>query len=155
MTKLQSERYQCNRCPQVLKDLKSFQIHQFVDHQENNTSSPSRGPPPQQIRTVTAIPPPPPQQTVSMYPRSVMLPSIPAGIRTSFSHSHHAPAPSSVGNFSNGHINHQHGSMSREGSVSSDSGEGGPLSPPLKCELCGVTNFPSNKALQQVRFLIH
>ena len=151
MTKLQvSERYQLGN-----RKL----IHQIVDHlDQTNSSSPSRGPPPpQQIRTVTAIPPPlPPQQTVSMYPRStVVLPSIPSGIRTSFSHSHHVVPAHSQGNYSNGHIN-QHGSMSREGSVSSDSGEGGPLSPPLKCELCGVTNFPSNKALQQVRiFLTH
>ena len=41
---------------------------------------------------------------------------------------------------------------SREGSLSSDSGEGRAASPlmNLKCEICGLTGITSNKALQQV-----
>ena len=157
MVKIQSERYQCNKCPQVLKDLKSLQIHQFVDHHHEplSNSSPSRGPPPASI--VTSIPRAPPPQAVSMYPRQ-SLGSIPhgpiPGVRTSFSHGppHIPQRPPPTSHFSNGHgpLLQQHGSMSREGSVSSDSGEGGPLSPALKCELCGLSNFPSTKALQQV-----
>ena len=160
MVKIQSERYQCNKCPQVLKDLKSLQIHQFVDHHHEplSNSSPSRGPLPTSI--VTSIPRAPPPQAVSMYPRQ-SLGSIPhgpiPGVRTSFSHGppHIPQRPPPTSHFSNGHgpllqQQQQHGSMSREGSVSSDSGEGGPLSPALKCELCGLSNFPSTKALQQV-----
>ena len=158
MVKIQSERYQCNKCPQVLKDLKSLQIHQFVDHHHEplSNSSPSRGPLPTSI--VTSIPRAPPPQAISMYPRQ-SLGSIPhgpiPGVRTSFSHGppHIPQRPPPTSHFSNGHgplLQQQHGSMSREGSVSSDSGEGGPLSPALKCELCGLSNFPSTKALQQV-----
>ena len=41
---------------------------------------------------------------------------------------------------------------SREGSLSSDGGEGRAASPlmNLKCEICGLTGITSNKALQQV-----
>ena len=160
MVKIQSERYQCNKCPQVLKDLKSLQIHQFVDHHHEplSNSSPSRGPLPTSI--VTSIPRAPPPQAVSMYPRQ-SLGSIPhgpiPGVRTSFSHGppHIPQRPPPTSHFSNGHGPlQQHGSMSREGSVSSDSGEGGPLSPALKCELCGLSNFPSTKALQQVNNIL-
>ena len=163
MVKIQSERYECNKCPQVLKDLKSLQIHQFVDHHHEplSNSSPSRGPLPTSI--VTSIPRAPPPQAVSMYPRQ-SLGSIPhgpiPGVRTSFSHGppHVPQRPPPTSHFSNGHgpllQQQQHGSMSREGSVSSDSGEGGPLSPALKCELCGLSNFPSTKALQQVNNIL-
>ena len=158
MVKAQSERYQCNQCPQVLKDLKPLQIHKFVDHQHESmsNSSPSRIPPPPS-NAVTATPRAPPPQAVLMYPRqslgSIHPPTGIPGVRTSFSHGHGPPPPTpvAVNHFStNGHGPPQHGSMSREGSVSSDSGEGAPLSPALKCELCGLSNFPSNKTLQQV-----
>ena len=131
VNKLQAERYQCNQCPQVLKDLKSLQIHQFVDHHHdaNAGNSPRLiAPPPAPVQA------PPPVQHYRQH-----VPVQPQPTRS-------FPPPNPP-HFTNGLIG------SREGSISSDSGEGGPVSPVLRCELCGLSNFSSTKALQQVNII--
>ena len=129
------ERYQCNpRPPQILKDLKSLQIHQFVDHDSDRHRQP----------VVNIPPPPPPQPSLNMYGRTIHT----TGQR---SYPPAPPPPSSHHVVPIGHNGIMAANMSsREGSLSSDSGEGAPLSPVLKCELCGLSNFSSTKALQEV-----
>lgn len=149
----QEPRYGCNQCSKVLKDLKSLQIHQFVDHHHDGGQAPNqtsnnrviavnqvaqqptmifaRHPIPGAARNYPPAPPPP-------------VPVAQVAVPSSFNNGlANALAAAASGNLS-----------SREGSISSDSGEGGPLSPALKCELCGLSNFASTKALQQVKIYI-
>jgi hypothetical protein len=119
------DRYKCSQCPQTLNDLKSLQIHQFVDHHhEAGTSTSSVA----NVRHHQQQPPQP-QNMMQMY------------------HGRQPPMHHSSRNF--------HMSPNNEGSISSDSGEGRPASPvkSLRCELCGLSNITSSKALQQVSFL--
>ncbi len=154
LVKLNNEqRFQCNYCPQVLKDLKSLQIHNFIDHHQDSTGTSIRHvpPPPQPKQPPQPLQPQLLQHQPMMFSRAVVQqpppqPPQPPQPLVRPPQQQHQVHPNIAVSYSNGHL-----SMSREGSISSDSGEGGPLSPVLKCELCGLSNFTSTKALQQVQ----
>ena len=135
--------------------MNALNIHQFMDHHHENLPSGVTTAPPRIIpmsfaneRNIierVSCPPGP----VVHHPGLVYAVSRPP--------IHHDPNagiprinhPASI-NLTNGAPN------SREGSISSDSaGEGRAASPivNLKCELCGLSNITSSKALQQVRIL--
>ena len=163
--KPKSERFPCKQCPQVLRDMKSLQIHQFVEHHHESTIHQNRqfgdlATAITSVGTTTAVNTSPavvrlpilqnnPTSTIQHHPGIVyrqIRHDIPnAGIPKSVHPPH--PPPSSL-NLSNG----AGAPSSREGSISSDSGEGRAASPilNLKCDLCGLTNITSSKALQKV-----
>ena len=187
--KPKSERFPCKQCPQVFRDMKSLQIHQFVEHHHESTtvqhqnnrqfggnlatasitsvatgstsvvavntnSAPTAG-------AVVRLPilQSNPTSTIQHHP-GIVYRQIPrhettaiipnAGIIQKSVH----PGPPSSLNLSNGAGGGA--PSSREGSISSDSGEGRAASPilNLKCDLCGLTNITSSKALQQVNTYI-
>ena len=119
-----------------LLDKKSYHLHQFVEHHhEPPPQQPQRTPPQPQQQP----PPPPPQQ------QRILVPQVPQPAPLYAGRPIH---PRSYPVYSNGLI----GNISREGSLSSDSGEGsGPISPVvnMKCEICGLS-FNNSKSLQQV-----
>ena len=148
--------------------MKSLQIHQFVEHHHESTTIhqnrqfgdlataiTSVGTTTAAVNTTPAVVrlpilPNNPTSTIQHHPGIVyrqIRHDIPnAGIIPKSVHPPHPP-PSSL-NLSNG----AGAPSSREGSISSDSGEGRAASPilNLKCDLCGLTNITSSKALQQV-----
>ena len=149
--------------------MKSLQIHQFVEHHHESTTIhqnrqfgdlataiTSVGTTTAAVNTTPAVVrlpilPNNPTSTIQHHPGIVyrqIRHDIPnAGIIPKSVHPPHPP-PSSSLNLSNG----AGAPSSREGSISSDSGEGRAASPilNLKCDLCGLTNITSSKALQQV-----
>ena len=184
--KPKSERFPCKQCPQIFRDMKSLQIHQFVEHHHESTivqhqnnrqfggnlataSITSVAPGTTSVVAVNTNSAPTagavvrlpilqsnPTSTIQHHP-GIVYRQIPrhestaiipnAGIIPKSVH----PGPPPSLNLSNGGA-----PSSREGSISSDSGEGRAASPilNLKCDLCGLTNITSSKALQQVNTYI-
>ena len=157
------QRIACKKCPQEFKDAHAHNIHQFVDHQQEPLPTVGSSAP-----TLPQVQRPPiqlPLQHVQPPPQVVRHPGSGLVLATSRS-IHYEPQgpgvpppgvnivgmPRSVHSTSLTLTNGARAPSSREGSLSSDSGEGRAASPlmNLKCEICGLTGITSNKALQQV-----
>ena len=135
--------------------MKSLQIHQFVDHHhEAAPGLPGTG---NQHLPVTGNPVPAPR---ILHPTMQIAPSaasvLPVGSHPGLVYATrplHIDPNAGVPRISP-HLPQLNGGGpgSRDGSISSDSGEGRAASPivNLKCELCGLSNITSSKALQQV-----
>lgn len=142
-----SGRLRCHHCPQTFLDMKSLQIHIFVDHHQDQQQQAkvvfNTGDKNQQQR-------PPQHHLRSPSPGS-------GAVNLSTLHPPPPPPAHSMTGQQQPHNSdfHHHGSSgggsSREGSVSSEQGESGATPPPttFSCELCGLSNIATRTAFKQ------
>jgi len=135
----------CYHCPQTFIDMKSLQIHIFVDHQNIKGSylGQGQGPPNKVIAqpAPSAQPlPPPPHALPRSIPMQPQQPPLPLAVN-----GHHYQAPNDVyrrQTSSSSDMSDSHGHNSPAPAVNS-----------FNCDLCGMTGIPDRTTFKQVHTL--
>ena len=124
----------CYHCPQTFIDMKSLQIHIFVDHQNIKASylGQSQGPPnkviAQPTQPVQPLPPPP-----HALPRPLPIQQAPLTLAVN---GHHYQAPNDI--------------YRRQTSSSSEMSDSPSAVNSFNCDLCGMTGIPDRATFKQV-----